>query len=89
MTCRELAELLIDFVAGELPPEHRATVQKHLDFCPPCLAYLETYQLTIRLTRRLPCAPLPAELEQRLRVALQAVVREQAPGCGPKDEPRA
>lgn len=79
MNCRQLIELLLDFVAGELPPEHCHTVEQHLHCCPPCAAYLETYRLTIRLTRRLPCAPIPPELERRLRAAL-AEIRPEPPG---------
>ena len=70
MTCRELVELLIDFTAGELPPEHQARIEEHLGKCPPCVAYLETYRITIRMTRQLPCTPLPDELARRLRAAL-------------------
>ncbi|HZT81090.1 MAG TPA: zf-HC2 domain-containing protein [Gemmataceae bacterium] len=72
MTCRELVDLLIDFVADELPPERRAVVEEHLKRCPPCLAYLETYQLTIRITRKLPAVDPPPQLLDRLRAALQA-----------------
>jgi len=71
ITCCELIQLLIDFVSGELPPEHQAHVEQHLRRCPPCVAYMESYQLTIRLTRRLPCEPLPPEVERRLRAALE------------------
>ena len=42
MTCRELAELLIDFVSGDLTPEHRGRFEEHLGACPPCVAFLET-----------------------------------------------
>ena len=69
-TCRDLAELLIDFVAGELSPERRQRIEQHLKKCPPCVTYIETYKLTITLTRKLPCRPLPPELEDKLRVAL-------------------
>jgi anti-sigma factor RsiW len=82
ITCRELAELLIDFVSGELPPEHRAHIERHLKGCPPCVAYVETYQITIQLTRRLPCAPLPPELEKRLRAVLEEMCRQKPPGKG-------
>jgi anti-sigma factor RsiW len=71
MTCRELVELLIDFVSDELPAEHRQRVEQHLRRCPPCVAYLDSYQVTIRLTKQLPCEPLPPELEARLRAVLQ------------------
>lgn len=76
MTCRELVELLIDFVSGELPPEALERVQQHLRMCPPCVAYLKSYQLTIQLTRRLPVAPLPPELTERLRQALTEIRSE-------------
>ena len=62
MSCHELAELLIDFVAGELPTPQRERVETHLNACPPCVTYLETYRLTIQLTRKLPCVPLPPQL---------------------------
>ena len=70
MTCRELADLLVDFVSGELPPDHRDRVQQHLDGCTPCVHYVQTYQLTIRLGRCLPCEPMPDQLAQRLQAAL-------------------
>ncbi|MBV9124768.1 MAG: zf-HC2 domain-containing protein [Planctomycetes bacterium] len=76
MTCRELKNLLLDFVSGELPPEHKALVEQHLHKCPPCEVYLETYQLTIQMTRQLPCGPLPQPLVQRLQDALAEIQKE-------------
>jgi len=73
MTCKELCELLIDFVSGDLPPEHRQRIEQHLKLCPPCVAYFESYQTTIKLTRKLPCTPLPAQLIERLRAAAQEI----------------
>ncbi|HYT90640.1 MAG TPA: zf-HC2 domain-containing protein [Gemmataceae bacterium] len=75
MTCRELAELLIDFVSGELAPEHQERVEQHLGLCPPCVVFVETYKITIRLTRQLPRVPLPPGLERRLREALAEMKR--------------
>ncbi len=79
MTCRELVELLIDFVSDELPPEHRQRIEQHLRRCPPCEAYLESYRMTIRLTRQLPCEPPPPELKARLIAALREIRQEQSP----------
>jgi anti-sigma factor RsiW len=76
MTCRKFAEVLIDFVSGELDPELRTQIEQHLGICPPCIAYLETYRLTIQLTRQLPPVPMPPECEQRLRAALAAALKE-------------
>jgi anti-sigma factor RsiW len=85
MTCRQLVELLIDFVSGELPEADRALVKKHLDDCPPCLVYLETYQLTIRVSRQLPPHPLPASLLEQLAACLREMQGGEPPkGCGPE-----
>jgi anti-sigma factor RsiW len=73
ITCRQLVELLVDFVSGELPEEHRQVLDKHLKLCPPCVNYLETYHLTIQLTRQLPDAPLPPALHDRLLACLKEI----------------
>jgi anti-sigma factor RsiW len=72
MTCRQLVEILLDYVAGDLPPEQSDLIRQHLCRCPPCVTYLETYQLTIKLSRQLPPAPVPHELLERVRAAVSS-----------------
>ncbi len=72
MNCTELAQRLLDYVAGELSPEEDAAVQGHLDECPPCVLLLQSYRLTIQITRRLPPAPMSPETAERLQAALRA-----------------
>jgi anti-sigma factor RsiW len=79
MNCRQLSELLVDYVSGELPPEQSDHFRRHLCQCPPCVVYLETYQLTIRLSRQLPAVAPPPQLLQRLRAALGESGTGQAP----------
>ena len=67
MTCRELAEILCDYVAGELNDEVCVTIRGHLEICPECLHFVETYQLTIQITRRLPPAPCPEHVIERVK----------------------
>ncbi len=87
MTCRQLIELLIDFVNGDLPPEHCQRIEQHLRACPPCVVYLETYRITIQLTRRLPDAPLPPQLVERLRTALMGDCGRKAGDAGGGESP--
>ena len=70
MTCRELAELLSDYVHGELAAELAEHISRHLCDCPPCEAYVNTYRITIQLSRKLPPAPMPEQLVEKLRDAL-------------------
>jgi anti-sigma factor RsiW len=68
--CRQLADLLFDFINGDLPDEHRAVLEAHIKACRPCFIHVETYRVTITLTRKLPSHSLPPDVERRLREAL-------------------
>jgi anti-sigma factor RsiW len=63
--------VLIDYVSGELSEEVRVHLAQHLEGCPPCVNYLRTYEVTIRMTRRLPDVPPPQALLERLKAALE------------------
>jgi anti-sigma factor RsiW len=82
VNCRQLAELLIDFVSGELAEEKRIHIEEHLGKCPPCVIYVETYRLTIQMTRKLPPVPMPPQLVERLKRVVEAE-------CPPQDRPTA
>jgi len=70
ISCRELVEFLCDYLSDELSPERRDHVDQHLNHCPSCAAYVESYTIVIQLTRTLPPAPLPPTLAQRWADAL-------------------
>ena len=80
MTCKQCAELLIDFVSGELSAEFCATIRAHMEQCGPCERFLVTYKTTITLTRKLPMVALPAELVLRLQAALRDVQAKEKSG---------
>jgi predicted anti-sigma-YlaC factor YlaD len=77
MTCRECAELLLEFLAGDLDAVNCELIRQHLERCPPCVAYVETYQITIQMTRQLTCVQLPPEFAERLWKAMQECEEEQ------------
>ncbi len=77
ITCRQLVELLIDFVDNQLPAELRECVDHHLRDCSSCVAYVESYRWIVQLTRQLPCAPLPLELQALLQGILKEKGKEQ------------
>jgi anti-sigma factor RsiW len=70
MTCRECAELLLEYLTEELDAERREAIRQHLEECPPCVVYIETYQTTIRLTSQLTCVDLPPDVAERLWTAM-------------------
>jgi anti-sigma factor RsiW len=77
ITCRDCAELLFDFTSDNLPPEYRMHVEQHLTLCSSCVAYLESYRLTIEMARQLRRLPLPANLARQLQALLKESQRSQ------------
>ena len=74
MTCRELVDFLMDYLGGELPENQRAVFAEHLDICPPCLAYLKSYEQTVALGRQV-CEPdgdVPEDCPEELVKAILA-----------------
>ena len=53
LSCRELVELVTDYLDGTLPPSDRARFDAHIGKCVNCTAYLEQFRETIRLTGKL------------------------------------
>jgi anti-sigma factor RsiW len=51
MTCRDIIEFLMEFADGTVSAEERTLFEAHLAICPPCVAYLESYRVTIRLAQ--------------------------------------
>lgn len=47
MTCRELVEILTDYLEDALPPRDRESLEEHLETCPYCAEYVEQMRLTI------------------------------------------
>jgi anti-sigma factor RsiW len=51
LTCREIADFLLDYVSGELPDVHVAQFERHLAVCPACVDYIRSYKAAIQLSR--------------------------------------
>ena len=72
MNCREVIEFLHDYSAGDLLPETLAVFREHVGKCPPCLAYLDCYEQTVKLCRGA-CHEAPAEVPEDLILAILSV----------------
>lgn len=71
--CRQIAELLGDYLEGVLPQATRELIDWHIEGCPPCVAFMNTYRGTVQATRRLPASvDIPPELRARLLKALRS-----------------
>ena len=51
MTCRELAEFIIDYRDGALADDVRERFERHLSRCANCRRYIAAYETTVTLGR--------------------------------------
>jgi anti-sigma factor RsiW len=61
LTCKELVELVTDYLEDTLPPPSRKRFDDHLVTCPYCELYLEQMRQTIRIMGRLPDESIPPQ----------------------------
>ena len=66
MACREVVELVTDYLEGAMSRRERRRLERHLDACGGCRAYLQQMRETIRLTGMLTQESLPSELRGEL-----------------------
>lgn len=53
LTCKEVVELVTDYLSATMPASDRARFADHLEECPACTTYLEQMRTTLELTGRL------------------------------------
>jgi anti-sigma factor RsiW len=72
LACRELVELVTDYLEGRLSPRQRRRFERHLAGCDGCTGYVEQLRVTIRVTGTL----REDDLDPRLRDKLLAAFRD-------------
>ena len=81
ISCRELIDFLMDYVEDDLGAGERARFDEHLDACPDCVDYVESYRTTVGLGR-LVCnddeADAPGDMPEDLVKAILDARRAQA-----------
>jgi predicted anti-sigma-YlaC factor YlaD len=66
LTCKQLVELVTDYLEGALPLWDRRRFDEHLTACPYCRIYLEQMRQTIRVLGHLPEETIPPEALEAL-----------------------
>jgi anti-sigma factor RsiW len=78
MSCRELVELVTDYVEGRLDGKQLDRFEEHLTECPPCGDYIEQFRQTIDALGHLPPESLSPEAEEELLGAFRDWRDEEA-----------
>jgi anti-sigma factor RsiW len=78
MPCRELVEVITDYLEDALPDDDRVRFEAHLAECDACRDYVEQFGQTIALSGRVEAEQLPPALRDELLGAFRAWRGEQS-----------
>lgn len=71
MSCREVVELITDYIEGTMPADDRRRFDAHLDECPYCVTYLAQMRQTIEALGEIPVDSIAPERRDRLVAAFR------------------
>lgn len=75
MNCKEVVDLLSDYLAGELSEEDVAGIRSHLKGCRNCITFLDSLKTTVNLTHSLKAEDIPPAVVDRLQTFLKSKIR--------------
>jgi len=78
LSCRELVELVTDYLDGTLSRRDRARFDAHVAACANCTQYVEQFRETIRLTGTLSESDVSPEAAEALLAQFAEWKRERA-----------
>jgi len=78
LACRQVVELVTDYLEGDLPDAVRSAVERHLQTCPPCVTYIEQMRSTACSLRDVPVESISPEVLEELVSAFRSLLRPPA-----------
>jgi anti-sigma factor RsiW len=71
MTCRELVEVITDYIEGTMPSHDRERFDQHLTECPYCVNYVDQMRETIDTLGDLREESIPPDTREELLEAFR------------------
>jgi anti-sigma factor RsiW len=78
-TCREVVELVTEYLEGTMAPEERAALERHLDGCAGCTTYIEQMRAVIAVAGSGGPEPVPRKLQESLLTVFRDFRRQPPP----------
>ena len=71
LCCREVVELVTDYLERALPADETSLFEQHIDFCDGCKAYVEQMRTTVATVGRVTEEYVPPKTRERLLTAFR------------------
>jgi predicted anti-sigma-YlaC factor YlaD len=77
-TCKEITDLLSNYLNNSLQPQVRRQLEEHLKMCPDCVAFLKTFRKTVSVAHALRAEAMPKNVRRNILAFLQSRARARA-----------
>jgi len=71
LTCKELVELVTEYLDDALAPADRVRFEEHIMTCPPCRAHLDQMRRTLHVVGHVPEESVSPDAERSLLEAFR------------------
>jgi hypothetical protein len=71
MTCREVVELVTDYLESALPADETSVFEQHLNLCEGCVTYIHQMRITVETVGRVGVEDIAAETRDKLLAAFR------------------
>ena len=71
VVCMSGVELLMEYMEDALAPDARAAIETHVAGCERCVAFMTSYQESLRILRDATAVEMPPDLEASLLAAVR------------------
>jgi hypothetical protein len=75
-TCKQMTDLVFDYLNDKLRPNVKRDFQQHLQICPDCVNFLNTYNKTVSVTRSVRPEEIPPRVRNNILDFLRSRVRK-------------
>ncbi|TFG65661.1 MAG: anti-sigma factor [Nitrospirales bacterium] len=77
-SCKDIAELITDYLEGSFSLSQRLRFQMHLGLCLACRNYLRQMKYTVATLHQLPSEPVPPHVKEELLKHFRTWKHEQS-----------
>ena len=74
-SCKQLTDLLFDYLNDKLSRTVKRDLEQHLSICPDCVSFLNTYKKTVAVTRSVEAEALPPRVRDNVLAFLRKRIR--------------
>ena len=71
LSCREIVQLVTEYLEGTMPPETRLRFERHVAICPPCRGFLGQMRETLRISGQITEESISPETREALLEAFR------------------